>query len=88
MWLLVIFTIPHILFVSTTFNVIHSYCYILVMLAAKVDVESKTFYNRNSFTVSNNDNKKILRGYQRPYIDNAMTIKGHNANKSTKHSLH
>ena len=54
MWLYVIFTIPDIFFTFTTFNVIHSYCYILVILSAKVVVESKTLYNRNSFTVSNN----------------------------------
>ena len=48
MWLYVIFTIPDIFFASTTFNVIHSYCYILVILSAKVVVESKTFYNNGN----------------------------------------
>jgi len=50
MWLRVVFTIPDISFVTTTFYVIHSYCYILLILAAKVVVESKTFYNRNLLT--------------------------------------
>jgi hypothetical protein len=40
MWLHVIFTIPDISFVTTTFYVIHFYCYILVIFSAKVVVES------------------------------------------------